>query len=122
MPSRPQSPRTRRVADRIQVELAEILTLRTEDPRLRTLTVTAAEVNRDLSVAKIWVAGGSLRKEEEQSVLQALGRAAPYFRSLLAPRLKLRIVPQLEFQVDHSIENGARIEQLLREMKEPRDE
>ena len=55
-------------------------------------------------------------------MLQALGRAAPYFRSLLAPRLKLRIVPQLEFQVDHSIENGARIEQLLREMKEPRDE
>ena len=122
MPSRPQSPRTRRVADRIQVELAEILSLRTEDPRLRTLTVTGAEVNRDLSVAKIWVAGGSLRREDEPFVLQALGRAAPYFRSLLAPRLKLRIVPQLEFQVDHSIEAGARIEQLLREMKEPRDE
>lgn len=122
MPSRPQSPRTRRVADRIQIELAEILTSRTEDPRLRTLTVTAAEVNRDLSVAKVWVAGGSLKREEEPHVLQALGRAAPYFRSLLAPRLKLRIVPQLEFQVDHSIEAGARIEQLLREMKEPRDE
>jgi ribosome-binding factor A len=122
MPSRPQSPRTRRVADRIQVELAEILTLRTEDPRLRTLTVTAAEVNRDLSVAKVWVASGSLQREEEPMVLQALGRAAPYFRSLLAPRLKLRIVPQLEFQVDHSIEAGARIEQLLREIKEPHDE
>jgi ribosome-binding factor A len=122
MPSRPQSPRTRRVADRIQVELAEILNARTEDPRLRTLTVTAAEVNRDLSVAKVWVACGSLKREDEPEVLTALGRAAPYFRSLLAPRLKLRIVPQLEFQVDHSIEQGARIEQLLREMKEPRDE
>ncbi len=121
MPSRRQSPRPRRVADRIQVELGEILNTKTEDPRLRTLTVTAADVTRDLSLAKIWVAG-SLSREEEPHVLQALERAAPYFRSLLAPRLKLRIVPKLEFQVDHSIEAGARIEQLLREIKEPRDE
>ena len=64
MPSRKQSPRTRRVADRIQVELGEILAARTENPRLRTLTVTGAEVSRDLSVAKVWVASGTLRKED----------------------------------------------------------
>jgi ribosome-binding factor A len=121
MPSKKQSPRTRRVADRIQVELAEILTTRTEDPRLRVLSVTGATVSRDLSIARIWVAG-TLSREEEANVLQALERAAPYFRSLLAPRLKLRIVPTLHFQVDHSIEAGARIDQLLREIQEPRDE
>jgi len=121
MPSRRQSPRTRRVADRIQVELGEILATKTEDPRLRTLTVTGAEVTRDLSVAKVWVSG-TVSREDEPQVLQALGRAAPYFRSLLAPRLKLRIVPALHFQMDHSIEAGARIDQLLREIQEPRDE
>ena len=121
MPSRRQSPRTRRVADRIQVELAEILTTKTEDPRLRTLTVTGAEVSRDLSVAQVWISG-RLSREEEPNVLHALERAAPYFRSLLAPRLRLRIVPQLQFLVDHSIEAGARIEQLLREIQEPSDE
>ncbi|HXF58714.1 MAG TPA: 30S ribosome-binding factor RbfA [Candidatus Saccharimonadales bacterium] len=122
MPSRKQSPRTRRVSDRIQVELGEILTLRTEDPRLRTLTVSGVEISRDLSIAKVWVSGGTLSREEEPHVLQALERAAPYFRSLLAPRLKLRIVPHLHFQVDHSIEAGARIDQLLREIQEPPDE
>ena len=121
MPSRKQSPRTRRVADRIQLELGEILATRTEDPRLRTLTVTGAEVTRDLSSAKIWVSG-TLAKADEPHVLQALARAAPYFRTLLAPRLQLRIVPVLTFQFDHSIEAGARIEQLLREIQEPRDE
>ncbi len=121
MPSRRQSPRTRRVADRIQVELGEILTSRTEDPRLRTLTVTGVEINRDLSTAKVWVTG-SLSSEEEAQAVQALAKAAPYFRSLLAPRLKLRIVPELQFQVDHSIEAGLRIEQLLREIQEPPDE
>src|SRR5262249_33976198 len=108
MPSRRQSPRTRRVADRIQVEVAEILAARTEDPRLRTLTVTGAEVSRDLSTAKVWVSG-RIDAREEPHVLQALEKAAPYFRSLLAPRLKLRIVPELHFLIDHSIEEGARI-------------
>ncbi len=121
MPSRKQSPRTRRVADRIQVELGEILNTKTEDPRLRLLTVTGAEVTRDLSVAKVWVSG-RFPPEDEPQMLQALERAAPYFRSLLAPRLKLRIVPALHFEVDHSIEAGARIDQLLREIQEPRDE
>ncbi len=121
MPSRKQSPRTRRVADRIQLELGEILSTRTEDPRLRTLTVTGVDVTRDLSIAKIWISG-SVATEDQPHVLQALGRAAPYFRSLLAPRLKLRIVPVLHFQFDHSIEAVERIDQLLREIREPRDE
>ncbi len=121
MPSRSQSPRTRRVADRIQVELAEILSTKTEDPRLRVLSVTGAEVSRDLAVAKVWVSG-SLGSEEEASVLQALERATPYFRSVLAPRLRLRVVPELRFQIDRSIDTGARIEQLLRDLKEPRGE
>jgi len=120
MPSRKQSPRTRRVSDRIQVELGEILTLRTEDPRLRTLTVSGVEISRDLSIAKVWVSG--VTRAEEPHVMHALEKAAPYFRSLLAPRLKLRIVPQIHFFFDHSIEAGLRIDQLLREIQEPRDE
>ncbi|HEY3155250.1 MAG TPA: 30S ribosome-binding factor RbfA [Candidatus Eisenbacteria bacterium] len=121
MPSRKQSPRTRRVADRIQVELAEILSTKTEDPRLRVLSVTGAEVTRDLSLARIWVAG-RLPQDVEPNVLLALTRATPYFRSLLAPRLGLRIVPELHFEIDRSIERGARIEELLREIQEPHDE
>jgi len=118
MPPKNQSPRTRRVADLIRVELAEILTTKTEDPRLRVLSVTGAEVTRDLAVARVWVSG-AIAAGDEGHVMDALARATPYFRSLLAPRLGLRIVPELQFKVDRSIETGARIEQLLRELKEP---
>jgi ribosome-binding factor A len=103
------------------VELAVILNAKTEDPRLRVLAVTGAEVSRDLSLARVWVSG-AIAPAEEAPVLEALRRATPYFRSMLAPRLGLRIVPELQFRVDRSIETGARIEQLLRELKEPRDE
>jgi len=121
MASRSESPRTRRVADRIAVELAEILTSKTEDPRLRALSVTGAKVSRDLSAARVWVSGG-FPEAEERAVLQALQHATPFFRSLLAPRLGLRIVPSLQFAVDRSIEMGARIERLLRDLKDTPEE
>lgn len=120
MPARSESPRTRRVADRIQVEMAEILAQKTEDPRLRALTVTAAKVSRDLTSARVWVSG-RLAPQEESAVLAALEHAAPFFRTLLAPRLGLRVVPTLRFEIDRTLEAGARIEELLREIKSDRD-
>lgn len=117
MPARSESPRTRRVAERIQIEMAEILTKETEDPRLRALTVTAARVSRDLSSARVWVSG-RMTPEEETGALAALEHAAPFFRTLLAPRLGLRIVPTLRFEVDRTLEAGARIEALLKEIKD----
>lgn len=117
MPARSESPRTRRVAERIQIEIAEILNKETEDPRLRALSVTGARITRDLSAARVWVSG-RFDPAEETRVLAALEHAAPFFRTLLAPRLGLRIVPTLRFEIDHTIEAGARIETLLREIKD----
>ncbi len=121
MSPRPESPRKRRVAERIQMEIAEILTRETEDPRLRMLTVTGARISKDLSSARVWVSG-RMAPPEEAAVLAALEHAAPFFRTLLAPRLGLRIVPTLRFEFDHTIEAGARIEELLREIKSQGDE
>jgi ribosome-binding factor A len=116
-----EHPRSRRVGERIQVEIAEILSTQARDPRFQALTVTGATVSRDLSSAQVWVVG-RFAKDEEESVLQALAHATPYLRTLLAPRLQLRTVPQLHFRFDPSIETGARIEQLLRELDEPRED
>jgi ribosome-binding factor A len=101
------------------VELAEILATKAEDPRLRALNVTGARISRDLSAARIWVSG-PIPAPDEPAVLKALAHATPYLRTLLAPRLGLRIVPNLQFLIDHSSESGARIEKLLRELREPK--
>jgi ribosome-binding factor A len=107
------------VADRIMQVLAEVLDRHTEDPRLRTITVTGARVSRDLGVARVWVTG-RFGPTEEAGVLAALQHATPRLRSLLAPELRLRIVPHLNFVIDHSSETGARIEELLRGIREER--
>lgn len=116
--SRPQeSPRSRRVADRIQEELAELLQREVRDPRLTRLTITAVAVTRDLGSAKVWVTG-SLGPAEEKPTIEALRGATPYLRTLLAPRLGLRTVPTLLFVIDHSLDAGDRIERLLREIRD----
>lgn len=113
-----ESPRSRRVADRIQVEIAEMLQREARDPRISSLTVTGVDVSRDLGSAKVWVAG-RIPAGGEEVVLGALEHATPYLRTLLAPRLGLRAVPSLRFLIDHSLETGDRIERLLRELREP---
>jgi ribosome-binding factor A len=114
-----ETPRTRRVADRIAQVLAEVLERRTEDPRLRTITVTGARVSRDLGVARVWVTGG-FAAADEPNVLAALRHATPRFRSLLAPELGLRAVPNLTFVIDRSAETGARIVALLHDLEQER--
>lgn len=111
-----ESPRTRRVADRIVQVLAEIFERHTEDPRLRQITVTGAKVARDLGTARVWITGG-FAPADEPKVLSALAHATPRFRAMLAPQLGLRIVPTLHFVIDHSSATGARIEDLLREIR-----
>jgi ribosome-binding factor A len=112
-----ETPRTRRVADRIVEVLAEVFERRTEDPRLRQITVTGARVTRDLGAARVWVTGG-FTPAEEPNVLAALRHATPRFRAILAPELRLRVVPTLTFVIDHSADAGARIEELLRGLHE----
>lgn len=110
------SVRPERVAQRMRREIADILQNRLRDPRVSAMvSVTDVEVTHDLSLAKVWVSILPEGPERERS-LDALRSAAGYVRHELAPRLGLREVPQLRFELDTSIERGARVEDLLRRL------
>ncbi len=108
--------RARQIADRILEELAVILQREADDPRLTMVTVTGVDVDRELAYATIFVSalGDEDRKEE---VLQALKSARGFLRSALAARIQLRTFPQLRFRWDASFQRGARIEELLDQLK-----
>jgi ribosome-binding factor A len=111
------SKRTERVADLIRRELADILMNRMRDPRLGFVSITGAEVTGDLSHAVVYLS--SLDGAEGRvQVVKVLSNAVPFLRRELAPRLGLREVPTLRFKYDESIERGARIEDLLRKIKD----
>ncbi len=108
-------PRSRRVADEIQRELAEIIRLELKDPRVGLITITGVDVTNDLEHAKIFITSLSTKPAttSHDDVLRALSRASGFLRSQLAHRMKLRLVPQLTFAYDESVERGMHLSQLI---------
>jgi ribosome-binding factor A len=108
-------PRTRRIAEQIQRELAEVIRLELKDPRVASLvTITDVEVSPDQSHAKVFFTLlGDANKIVETT--EGLKRAAGFLRTQLAHRVKLRTVPQLEFKYDASVERGVKLSRLIDE-------
>src|SRR5512139_65842 len=102
--------RTDRIGEQIQRELAQLIRLEVKDPRVKLVTITGVEVARDYSHAKVFYTALSGASKELQ---QGLERSAGFLRSQLAHSLKLRIIPQLHFVFDASVERGARLSQLI---------
>ena len=107
-------PRSRRIAEQIQRELSDIIRLEMKDPRVGMITITDVEVTQDYAHAKVFftLLGDAAHVEATTRTLQ---HAAGFLRSELAHRLKLRVVPQLRFEYDVSVERGARLSRLIDE-------
>ncbi len=106
--------RTRRVGEQIQRELAVLIQQEIKDPRLGMVTVSAVDVSRDLSVAKVFVT--ILDEEHDMALtLDVLGRAAGFLRHCLGKSMSLRSVPTLKFIYDASVSNGNRLSGLIDE-------
>ena len=108
-------PRSRRIAEQIQRELADLIRLELKDPRVPGLiTVSDVEVSPDQSQAKVFF---TLLGDDRAiaDATQGLNRAAGFLRTQLSRRMKLRMVPQLHFEYDASVERGIRLSHLIDE-------
>ena len=118
------SNRPRRVAELIRRELAMLIPRELDDPHAHQITITGAEVSRDMSSARIYYSLLSGAAEAKQTT-KSLNRAAGFLRHALMERVSLRTVPALRFYFDESVERGARIdsliEQAISEEKRDRD-
>ncbi|HEX9801779.1 MAG TPA: 30S ribosome-binding factor RbfA [Gammaproteobacteria bacterium] len=104
--------RSRRVGEQIQRELAELVQRELKDPRLGMVTISGVEVSRDMSVAKVYFTvlnPGHDVAETQKGLTHAVG----FLRRELAHRMRLRVVPELRFQYDHSVEDGSRLSALI---------
>ncbi|MBA6338861.1 MULTISPECIES: 30S ribosome-binding factor RbfA [unclassified Colwellia] len=107
--------RTDRVGQEIQKEIATILMREVKDPRLVMTTVSAVELTRDLAYAKIFVTFFTNEASEIKSSIEVLNEAAGFIRSLLAKKLRARIMPHLRFVYDSSMAEGVRMSSLVDE-------
>ncbi|MDV6326537.1 30S ribosome-binding factor RbfA [Idiomarina sp. Sol25] len=110
--------RTERVRHQLQREIAMILQREIKDPRVSMVTLSDVEVSRDLAYAKVFVTFFQDEPEQVKQALKVLNEASGFIRSLLGKRIKARIVPQLKFQHDASLNEGIRMGKLVAEARE----
>ncbi|QLF94389.1 30S ribosome-binding factor RbfA [Pseudomonas sp. ABC1] len=107
--------RTQRIGDQMQRELAQLIQREIKDPRLGLVTITAVEVSRDLSHAKVFIT--LMGQDEDEAAikgnLRILNDANGFLRMQIGKVMKLRSVPQLHFHYDASIRNGAQMYSLI---------
>ena len=110
--------RMHRLNDQIRDELADLLARETRDPRLHgaLISITGVDTAPDLSTARVFVSVLGTQEEAEET-FKHIERAASFFRRELAARLNLRHTPELNFRLDRSIAEGARIDELLRDLQ-----
>lgn len=112
--------RTDRVADLIKREVAAVIAREVRDPRLAMLTVTAVKISPDLRLARVYytVMDDSVDRD---AVRQGLVKACGYVQRKVGSRVHLRYTPQLVFEYDDSIREGARMSELLRHIEQDLD-
>ena len=113
----PNPHRQEKLGEQIAIEISDLLRTRMKDPRVGFASVTHVEVSGDLRHAKIFVSVMG-EPEEKKSTIEALHHATGFLRHELAGRLTLRFMPEIIFKLDNSIEQGARILGLIRQLEE----
>ncbi len=112
----PNAYRQEKLGELIAAELSDLLRTRVKDPRVGFASITRVEMSGDLRYAKVFVSvmGDS---EEQKETMKGLKNANGFLRHELASRLTLRFMPELVFKLDHSIEEGSRILELINKVE-----
>lgn len=108
--------RANRLAETLKEEISQMIREEIKDPRLGFVTVTAVDVVEDLGHAKVYISVLGSAEEAKES-LAILNRAAGYVRGELGKRIRVRHTPEIVFKYDPSIEQGAHIAKLLKDVQ-----
>ena len=105
-----------RTNDDIQFVISKLLR-EVKDPRVQQgmISVTRVETTGDLRYSKIWLSVLGMKGEKE--FRRGLRSAAGYLRRELGSSMKLRYTPELIFEIDHSIEYGAHINEVINSLE-----
>lgn len=106
--------RVQRIGEEIKKEAAEIIR-QMKDPRIGFATITDVEVTNDLRHVRIYVSVYG-DDEEKERTLAGLQAAKGFVRTELGRTIRLRHTPEVVFKLDGSIEQGARINQIINEI------
>ena len=104
-----------RIDEEYRKELSQIISYELKNPNVTgMISVTKVKVTTDLKYAKIYVS--ILNSKNIKETMQGLKKSAGFIRTELAKRINLRNTPELIFEIDDSMEYGAKIDSILKEI------
>jgi ribosome-binding factor A len=105
--------RMRRVDEAMRQVLGDVAQ-ELKDPRVGFVTVTDVKTSPDLRHARVYV---SVLGDEgaQKASLDGLRSAHGFLQAKVAHELRLKRTPELTFELDHTAERAARLEELLHE-------
>lgn len=113
--------RLERINEEYKKELSQIINYELKNPNATgMISVTKVKVTNDLKFAKVAVS--ILNAKDVKETLVALKKSAGFIRSELARRVNLRNTPEIIFELDDSMEYGARIDSILKEIMPKKEE
>lgn len=105
--------KTERLGNVLHKEISNILLTEIKDEDLKFVTITNVELSNDLSYAKVFCT--MLDIENKDKVMKDLNNARGFIRSILMKRkIEIRVMPELKFIYDDSIEYGNKIEEIIK--------
>ena len=105
--------RNKKLQEDIKRDVMYIIANKLKNPLLKTMIViTAVELTNDLSYAKIYV-----RTNNNDHLIEELEQSSKFIKKELSQKMTTRITPELIFKKDESLEYGAKIEQILADLK-----
>ncbi len=111
-----QSLRTAKVNSLIKLEISDIINRKIKDPRVGFATITSVEVSKDLRLAKVFVSVYG-DEESKKKTMDGLMSASKFIHNELGKRLRIKIIPDIVFKIDTSIEYSIHISKLIDELK-----
>ena len=103
-----------RIAEAIREVASETILFELNDPRIKDVTVTRAEVSADLQHAKVFVSIMGSAKEQ-QVCLSALKHASGFLQRKVGDRLQVRYTPAVRFVLDKGVKHSLEISRLIKE-------
>ena len=110
------SQRPERVQEAIRQEISKIVHEEIKDPRIGFITITGVELTRDLRHAKVYFSVLGEAKARHLA-LKGLVSAKGHIKGLLADRVNLKFMPEIEFKIDESLERTQRIYDIFEKLK-----
>ena len=104
-----------RIEEEYRKELSQIISYELKNPNVTgMISVTKVKVTNDLKYAKVYVS--ILNSKNIKETLAGLKKSSGFVRSELAKRVNLRNTPEIVFELDDSLEYGAKIDSILKEI------